>query len=571
MINKRSSKNILGGWKMTLRNTWLILLITIITLLSGCHISSNNETPDSSPKPELPAPGEDHFLDITAASGIQFTHSIGDDHLSNLVETVGGGAAFLDYDQDGFLDLYVANGAFTRDLSEGEVPTEQLRNALYHNLGDGTYEDVTEQSGAGDEGYGMGVTVGDINNDGYPEIYISNHGPNSLYLNNGDGTFKNIGQSAGVSGNESSVGATWLDYDNDGFIDLYVGNYIKFDPQYNLYYAPDGFPGPMSYDGESDRLFHNKGDGTFEEVTEEMGVLNPQGRAMGVGAADYDNDGFVDIFVANDHMTNYLYHNEQGNGFKELGVKAGVAFNQVGEATISMAVDFADFNSDGLIDLFVSDDGYSSLYQNMGGGLFNELSYAAGIAIPSGQFVGWASCFIDYDNDTDADIFKVNGELKHLYGQEDQLFRNEGEGQFKDVSIESGEYFQQERVGRGASFGDYDNDGDIDAYIVNLDSSGVLLRNDIGNASNWIQIALVGTISNRDGIGARVKIQSNGITQTTQKKSASGYLSQNDPRLHFGLGSSNTVKEIEIVWPSGKIQKMENIPGGQILRIIEEE
>lgn len=565
-------KKVPGGCKMTLRNTGLILLISISTLMSSCQTAPTNDgTYDFTSLPELPPSGEDHFLDITASSGIQFTHSIGDDHLSNLIETVGGGAAFLDYDQDGFLDLYIVNGAFTDDLSEGDNSLGIQTNRLYRNLGNGTYEDVTEISGSGDKGYGMGISVGDINNNGFPDIYISNHGPNSLYVNNGDGTFKSVGQSAGVSGNESSVGSTWLDYDNDGFIDLYVGNYIKFDPQYNLYYAPDGFPGPMSYDGESDRLYHNEGDGTFTDVSEEMGVLNPQGRAMGVGAADYDNDGYVDIFVANDHMTNYLYHNEAGKGFKDQGVMAGVAFNQVGEATISMAVDFADFNRDGLIDLFVSDDGYSSLYQNMGGGLFNELSYAAGIAIPSGQFVGWASCFIDYDNDADVDIFKVNGELKHLYGQEDQLFRNEGEGKFRDVSMESGDYFQEELVGRGASFGDYDNDGDIDAYVVNLDSSGVLLRNDVGNTNHWIQILLVGTISNRDGIGARVKISSNGIVQTTQKKSASGYLSQNDPRLHFGLGTSNTVDEIEVIWPSGNSQKMENIAGGQVITIVEEE
>ena len=558
------------GNRIQLLKTTSYLVICTLFLLTSCGDPKNEDvSSDTIATGNLPEPGADYFQDITEAAGINFTHTIGDEHLSNLIETVGGGAAFLDYDQDGNIDLYVANGSFTEGLSEGDKPERNATNRLYRNLGNGTYEDVTNAANVGNTGYGMGVTVGDIDNDGFPDIYISNHGPNTLYQNNGNGTFKDITDQAGVAGNESSVGSTWFDYDNDGLLDLYVGNYIKFDPKYNLYYAPDGFPGPMSYDGESDRLYHNIGNGRFEDVTEELGVFNPQGRAMGVGAADYDNDGFVDVFVANDHMINYLYHNEAGQGFKDQGVMAGVAFNQVGEATISMAVDFADFNGDGLIDLFVSDDGYCSLYQNMGNGAFSELSYASGIAIPSGQFVGWASCFIDYDNDADVDIFKINGELKHLYGQEDQLFEYVGNSQFEDVSTARGAYFQEELVGRGACFGDYDNDGDIDMYIVNLDDKGVLLRNDQGNSSNWIQLSLEGTKSNRDGIGARVTLTSGGVMQSTQKKSSSGYLSQNDPRLHFGLGESNMVEEIKVIWPSGEVQVLENVQAGQVVKIVE--
>ncbi|KKK63488.1 hypothetical protein LCGC14_2993770, partial [marine sediment metagenome] len=366
--------------------------------------------------------------------------------------------------------------------------------------------------------YGMGMTVGDFNNDGFPDIYVSNWGANVLYRNNGDGTFKNITGTAEVGGDQCSVGAVWLDYDNDGLLDLYVGNYLEYDPEYGYYYEPDGFPGPMAYDAQADILYRNLGDGSFEDVTEIMNIFNPDGRAMGVGAADYDNDGFIDIYIANDHMVNYLYHNEAGKVFEDQGIMSGVAFNQVGEATISMSVDFADYNNDGLLDIFISDDGYCSLFKNEGSGIFSDMSNPSGIASACGQHVGWASSFIDYDNDGDMDIFKVNGELKHLYGQEDQLLENMDGEKFVDVSLELGKYFEKELVGRGACFGDYDNDGDLDAFILNLDNYGVFLRNNQGNENNWLLIKLTGTTSNRDGVGARVRVESGALIQSAQKK-----------------------------------------------------
>ena len=555
------------------QSKWFLFLYTILLFfIIGCQ-QDKQSTSDTvtTPAIDLPPEGEDFFLDITAASGINFKHTIGDHHLSNLVESVGGGAAFLDFDQDGFLDLYLVNGAHNSDLSTKEEELDYMPvNELYRNLGNGTFEEVTKNAKVGDNGYGMGVTIGDYDNDGYPDIYVSNYGPNILYHNNRNGTFSDVSSKAGVAGNETSVGAVWFDYDNDGYLDLYVGNYIKFDPEYDYYYAPDGFPGPMAYDGQPDRLYHNNGNGTFDEVTEAMGIFNPEGRAMGVGSADYNDDGWMDIYVANDHMVNYLYENREGKSFKDVGIATGTAFNQVGEATISMSVDFADFNGDGLLDLFVSDDGYCSLFGNQGDGVFAEMSYHAGIASASGQHVGWATAFIDFDNDGDKDIFKVNGELKHLYGQEDQLFENTGDGKFSDVSVENGNHFQQERVSRGACFGDYDNDGDIDVYIVNLDDHGILLRNDKGNQNNWLILHLIGTKSSKDAIGTRIRLTANGNVQINQKKGGCGYLSQNDPRLHFGLGEVNTVEKVEIIWPSGKEQVLEDIEVNQIL-VIEEE
>jgi hypothetical protein len=365
------------------------------------------------------------------------------------------------------------------------------------------------------------------------------------------------------------VGAVWFDYDNDSYLDLYVGNYLDFDPNYKYYYAPDGFPPPMAYDAEPDVLYHNKGDGTFEDVTQAMGITDVDGRSMGVGAADVDDDGFVDVFVANDHTLNYLWHNEGGKHFTDLGTKSGTAFSQGGEATVSMSVDFADYNGDGLIDLFVSDDTYCSLYENQGNGIFVDKAMSSGISTAAAQFVGWSSSFMDYDNDGDVDIYKTNGALKHLYGHEPQLFQNEGEGKFRDISLELGEFFKGEYVGRGSCIGDYDNDGDLDVFIVNLNDHSKFLRNNKGNQNNWLLLNLTGTTSNRDGIGARVKVTSGGKTQTLQKRSTVGYLSQNDPRLHVGLAKNEVAEKIEVKWPSGKVQVLENVKANQILDITE--
>ena len=451
-----------------------------------------------------------------------------------------------------------------------EKPSVLPGNRLYRNKGNGTFEDVTKKAGVGGPWYSMGAVAGDFNNDGYPDLFISNYGSNVLLKNNGNGTFSDVTKKAGVAGGaECSVGAVWFDYDNDSFPDLYVGNYLAFDPEYKYYYAPDGFPGPMAYDAQKDVLYHNNGDGTFEDVTEKMGIRDTDGRAMGVGAADYDEDGFVDVYVANDHTLNYLWHNDGGKGFTDRGTMSGTAFSQAGEATVSMSVDFADFNEDGLLDLFVSDDTYCSLYENVGNGIFTDKGIPSNISTSAAQFVGWSSSFMDYDNNGLIDIFKTNGALKHLYGQEDQMFQNEGGGKFKDISLELGKYFSQEFVGRGACAGDYDNDGDMDIFVVNLNNHCVFLRNNKGNQNNWIILNLTGTTSNRDGIGARIKLTSGGKTQIAQRKTTTGYLSQNDPRIHFGLAKNQIVDLIEITWPSGKVQTLENVTPNQILEVKE--
>ena len=541
-----------------MRLTPLAIAFSCVLYLSGCQSPDKKSTSETQTQATVPEDNGEFIQRISPDNGINFIHTVGDHHMDNLVETVGGGAVFLDYDQDGYMDLYMSNGSYTEGLSEGEHDGSVHTNQLFRNMQDGTFIDVTKKAGVGDTGYGMGMTAGDINNDGYPEIYITNFGPNVLYMNNGDGTFTDISEKAGVAGAETSVGAVWFDYDNDGLLDLYVGNYIKYDPEYGYFYAPDGFPGPMAYDGQLDNLYHNLGDNKFEDVTEAMGITNPDGRAMGVGAADFDGDGWVDIFVANDHMVNNIYHNLEGKGFVDHGTKTGMAFNQAGEATISMSVDFADYNGDGLI------------YQNQGGGVFRDMAYPSGISMAAAQHVGWSSSFIDFDNDGRVDLFKANGELKHLYGQEDQIFKNMDGEKFVDVSTDLGDYFQEENVGRGACFGDYDNDGDLDGYVVTLNGMGSFLRNNRGNENNWITFQLVGTESNRDAIGALIKISAGNKEQVATRRSTTGYLSQNDPRIHFGIGDAETLEFVEVKWPSGKIQRLENLGINQIHTITEE-
>jgi hypothetical protein len=552
------------------RSGCFVYFFIFLLVSSGCQ-SNNNSSRSKKSTTAVPPASDDYFQEIGKEIGLDFVHSIGDKELSNIVESSGAGAAFLDYDQDGYIDLYVCNGTWLKGLSSGEKPEILPENHLYRNRGDGTFEDVTKKAGVGGPWYSMGVTVGDYNNDGYPDLYVSNYGANVLYKNNGNGTFTDVTKHAHVGGKETdfNTGAVWLDYDNDGFLDLYVGKYLNFDPNYKYYYAPDGFPGPLAYDAQPDVLYHNNGDGTFEDVTKKMGIIDLDGRAMGVGAADYDDDGFVDIYVANDHSMNYLWHNNGGKGFTDVGTPSGTAFGQAGESAVSMSVDFADYTGLGRMDMFISDDKYCRLYENLGNGIFSDRSYSSGIAMPAGQYVGWSSSFIDYNNDGLVDIYKANGALKHLYGQEDQLFENIGNGRFKDVSTESGKYFLKELVGRGACFGDYDNDGDIDGYIVNLNDRGAFLRNNKGNQNYWIILNLTGTTSNRDAIGSRVKLTSGGKTQTAQKKSTTGYLSQNDPRMHFGLAKNEMIDKIEIRWPSGKLQVLENIKVNQILPVKE--
>jgi hypothetical protein len=515
------------------------------------------------------------FEDVTEKSGINFRHSFGEQKLSSIMEATGSGCAWIDYNNDGLLDLYVVSGRYVDGATKFSKPDGvDATNHLYRNNGDGTFTDVTAQAGVGGKGFGMGVTVGDYDNDGYEDIYVTNWNSSILYHNNGDGTFTDVTAKAGVENPHFGTGTTWVDYDRDGKLDLYVGNYLKFDPNAKReYFSADAFPGPLDYEGDADRLFHNNGDGTFTDVSHKAGIDNPLGRAMGLTAGDFDNDGWPDIYIANDTMDSYLYHNNHDGTFTNVAQDVNVAFGANGEATSAMNPIFGDYDNDGWQDIFVSDMRYHRLFHNPGAkGFWLDTTVETGVAQVSGQYVAWGDGFFDFDNDGWKDLFIVNGGLHWLIPMEDSVLRNNGNSTFTDVSFELGSYFKFKKVGRGACFADYDNDGYTDAFIVVLGGKGILLHNNpppVGMRNHWLTIKLIGTKSNRDGFGARLEAIAGDLHQYIEATSENGYLSQGDPRPHFGLGKHTEVDKLIIHWPSGIDQEIDHVKADQFLTVKE--
>jgi hypothetical protein len=514
------------------------------------------------------------YEDVTESAKLQFRHSFGEQKLSSIMESTGSGCAWIDYNNDGLLDLYVLSGRYLDGVTNhSKADGLDATNHLYRNNGDGTFTDVTAQAGVAGKGFAMGVTVGDYDNDGYEDMYVTNWNSAILYHNNGDGTFTDVTEKAGVQNNHFGVGAAFLDYDRDGRLDLYVGNYLKFDPNSKKpYYSAEAFAGPLDYEGDADRLFHNNGDGTFTDVSEKAGIANPAGRAMGLTVGDFDNDGWPDIYIANDAMESYLYHNNHDGTFTNVAVDQGVAYGTNGDTPSAMGPIFADYNNDGALDLFVSDMRYHRLFRNAPKeGFFNDTTLESGIALTTGQFVGWGDAILDFDNDGWKDVFIVNGGLHWLVPMEASLFRNNGNGTFTDASADAGSFFKNKVVGRGACFADYDNDGYIDAFIVVLGGKGILVhvKPPVGPKNHWLTLKLVGTVSNRDGFGARIEATAGELHQVVENVPQSGYLSQNDPRPHFGLGSHAEVDVLTIRWPNGAVQTLERVKADQILTVTE--
>jgi hypothetical protein len=555
---------------MTKRLKYLLTLLAAGTLLiAGLRLAGKTPTPPQTPG-ALPT-----FAEVTDKAGINFRHSFGERKLSSIMEATGSGCAWLDYNNDGWLDLYVLSGRYMEGVTKFSRPDGlDATNHLYRNNGDGTFTDVTTQVGVPGKDFGMGVTVGDYDNDGDEDIFITNYRSSVLYHNNGDGTFTDVTAKAGVENPHFGTGTAWFDYDRDGKLDLYVGNYLQFDANMKMrYFSADAFPGPLDYEGTADRLFHSNGDGTFSDVSHAAGIDNPAGRAMGLTVGDFDNDGWPDVYIANDTMASYLYHNNHDGTFKNVADDVNTAFGANGEATSAMNPIFGDYDNDGWQDLFVSDMRYHRLFHNPGKGPFwLDTTVETGVASVSGQYVAWGDGFFDFDNDGWKDIYVVNGGLHWLVPMEDSVLRNNDNSTFQDVSANLGSYFKFKKVGRGACFADYDNDGYIDSFIMVLGGKGILLHNNPppdGLKNHWLTIKLVGTKSNRDGFGAHLEAIAGDLRQSVDATSEDGYLSQGDPRPHFGLGRHMQVDRLTIRWPSGTVQTLENVKADQVLTVKE--
>jgi hypothetical protein len=526
------------------------------------------------------------FTDITREAGIAFTHQSSATSQKYLVETMGGGVAVFDYDNDARLDIFFTNGARIDDpMPPGRLPDKsdpKYWNRLFKQQDDGRFADVTEHAGVSgmpQNQYGMGAAVGDYDNDGFDDLYVTNYGFNTLYRNTGKGTFTDVTKSAGVPGGGWSVSAGFFDYDNDGHLDLFVSRYLVWSFENNPYCGEKraghrAYCHPDNYEGITNILYRNNGNGTFTDVSAKAGIADPNGKGLGVAFADYDGDGFTDVYVANDSVQSFLYRNKGDGTFEEVGLLAGVGFNEDGKTFAGMGVDFADYDNDGRPDVIVTDlsnERYRLFRQNQDGS-FRDVTNLSGIGGATLLYSGWSTSFVDYDNDGWKDLFVAQGHVMDTiektspnlrYLQPPLLLRNE-KGRFSRVS--PGEAFEKEWAGRGAAFGDLDGDGDVDVVVSNVGQPAFVLRNDGGSGRSWIRIQTEGRASNRNGIGCRVKVVGeSGLTQHFTVTTAIGYLSASDSRLLVGLGEDATARLVEIRWPSGRVQTFEQVKAGQTL------
>ncbi len=520
------------------------------------------------------------FSDVTKETGITFKHTDGSSGKRYIVESVSAGLAIMDYDGDGDEDIYFLNGAALKGTKYDAPP----KNALYRNEGGWKFTDVTEKAGVGDMGFALGVVAGDYDNDGDLDLYVNNYGPNVLYRNNADGTFTDVTKQAGVAnGHKVGAAAFFLDMDKDGDLDLFVVNYLKFTYQNHLMRTSIGIPkyaGPMDFPSMPNDLFRNNGDGTFTNVSEQSGVAQHKGWGMGGVCADYDNDGDTDVYIANDVAANFLFKNDGTGKFEEVGLPAGLAYDIQGHEHGSMGIDCGDYDNDGRLDFYQTS--YSrelaTLYRNLGDNMYEDVTMLTGAGTGTLTHVTWGNGFVDFDNDGHRDIFIACGHLQdnvELYNDTETtlvrnvILMNTGEGKFVDVSNDSGDGMKVKMRSRGAAFGDLDNDGDIDVVILNSRREPTILRNDSPSKGHWLQVCLRGVKTNRDGVGAHVKVVSGDLTLLDEVHSGRGYQSHYGMRLHFGLGNREKIDRINVRWIGGGVDTFKNIAADQLLTITE--
>jgi hypothetical protein len=520
------------------------------------------------------------LTDVTTAAGIQFRHNSGSYGGKLLPETLGSGCAFLDYDADGWQDILLINGM---DWPQHKRQRTTLR--LYRNNRDGTFTDVTHRAGLDVEMYGMGVAVADYNNDGFPDILVTCVGQNRLFRNTGKGTFIDVTHSSGLDNRLGfSTSALWFDYDRDGLLDLFVCNYVKWSPEHDVFCSLDGkhksYCTPEAYRGETCWLFHNRGDGTFEDVTAKSGIFDTSSKSLGVAMLDYDRDGWPDLLVANDTQPNKLYRNQRNGTFKDVAVEAGIAFSAEGKARAGMGVDAADFDHSGFPGVAITnfDNEMIGLYRPAPNGTYNDVAVQAGVGLASQNTLGFGCAFLDANLDGALDLIIANGHIDDTvrnirgnvgYAQPPQIFLNNGQGKFQDVAASTGDAFIQPKVGRGLCYADFDRDGDLDILMTTNNGPAYLYRNDQQAGNHSIRFRLIGTKSNRDAIGAMLRIEHEGSTQERLVKGGSSYLSQSELPVTFGLGKRAKIDRVTIEWPSGKTEEYKNLAAGQTYDCVE--
>lgn len=541
---------------------------TLLAVCCGLGIATS-AAPARPPTPSIKAAPADWFEDVTRSAGVEFVHHFPHARIANILLSNGAGVTVLDYDNDGWMDLYFPNWGPLAGVSDKTSGTNRPPNRLYRNRGKGAFEDVTDKAGVRGAGFANAAAAGDYDGDGFTDLYVVNVGANQLYRNQGDGTFVDVTAKAGVGHAGTGISAVWLDYDCDGRLDLFVANYLTYVPENESEQNPGAYPGPLAYAGEANVLYRNRGDGTFEDVTRAAGLLTSGHRAMSVTAFDSNQDGYTDLYLANDDTPNQLWLNDGHGHFRDVAVESGAAFNSIGEAPGSMNASVGDANGDGLPDLFVTRLGYGSLYVRTDRGAYDDRMWASGLGLLTQRHVGWGGAFLDMDNDGDPDLLIGNGDAFKLDGTLPLLLENDGKGRFTDAGQKGGALFSTPINARGNAIVDLDNDGRLDAVLTALADRPFVLRNRNPAKNHWLGLSLRGTRSNRNGYGALITVTTAGRTFRTEALCPTSFLSQGDPRVHVGLASATQADRVEIRWPSGRVQALTNVPADQILNVVE--